>query len=846
MFVLIKRVNREYLLYLIPAIISVIEWYLLYHNDIPSAYPTIPTSVEGRYALSVMNGMAFTGIIYLLIGFPLDILTLYLGVPLTVTSTIWNFVQFEILFLGIFFSARYFLKKYFNASGLLLYLSSTLPSIPAPITWYTVSGVIYFFPGVYALTLALLDYSLDINEKISIRQLILRSAIAATAVTLDFTDPRGIVFGVLTFLFYSLYFLIIKGGKRNVYLKEWIKIFALGVLFFLLLNVDTIIYTEFIKPYIPEVGTSTVYNQLGIALQHVPPFYTLAGTMYWLGPNYYVQQYHADLIFGVLAVATAFLSLLVRRPISIFLSTITLSVVTYNYIGVVTLGYYLAQTPYVGYLVYLYPTYLPSYFYVSPFYLLVSFSFFIIGSYLYKGRYAIVRVTKTIPVFLLLLLPFIEFFYPIATAIQNQQAIRPPSAVVQSIELIAHNDTGIILVLGNSTLASFYLGLPSMLSPPSEGYMNFIWNCLPNAENYARFLAYFGIQYIVILQPSEVSSLDLFTSSPYFKLIYNKSGVLVFENTLYRKFIVQKGVYIAFNFPQVLTKLSHLNSTYVIIPFYYINDLQSVLPYIKGFIGYNLTPNDLIPMLVNNSSYIISASNINLNQYYSNGWVHYSPFWTPDILNTITEGNGVPLNLTLDIPNGEYYVYVLSVGSTLSGESVSGNIRISSGNTLDVSYSGSVYNVSWVFAGKLSLINHEIHITTNNLAIVKIVLVPTSIYTNLFAEAKSILSSREEIIIANNSIIISNGTYSPSVSAISIFSNPWYFFLPFAHVVTVKNYIYRSEYYFGTSEVYITTSYPKIDLGYPSFLPELTLNFIIDIVVLFSAFYLRKYEHRYS
>ena len=573
MNVSIRRFNKEYFLYLIPLITSVIEWYVLNHNDIPPAYPTIPDLVERQLMFSIMNGASFTGIVYLLIGFPLDVLYLYLGVPLTLTSTLWNFFTFEVLFLGVFFSSKYFLKKYFNASGFLLYFTPTLASIPVPITWYTVSGVIYFFPGVYALTLALLDYSLDISEKLTFKQALLRSMIASIAVTLDFTDARGIVFGILTFFIFSLYFLVLKRGKRLLYLKEWAKVFFLGILSFILLNFNTIVYTEFIKPYVPLVGVSTVYNQLGIALQHVQPFYTLSGIMYWLGANYYIFQYHANLILGVISIAIGLIALLFRKPITIFFGIIILAVVAYNYVGVTTLGYYLAQTPYVGYLVYLYPTYLPSYFFVAPFYLLVSFTFFIVGKYLYKGRYVIVRVLKTLPVLFLLLLPFISFYSPIAHSIESNHAIPPPQAVINSINMISRNDSGIVLVLGNYTLASFYSGLPSMLYPAYFGYMNFIWNGLPEAGNVARFLSYFGVQYVVILKPGIIGCFNLFVNNPNFTLIYNNSGVLVFKNDLYQPILTQRGVYIAFNFPEILEQVSKLNSYFVIIPFYYVNNL---------------------------------------------------------------------------------------------------------------------------------------------------------------------------------------------------------------------------------------------------------------------------------
>jgi hypothetical protein len=160
-----------------------------------------------------------------------------------------------------------------------------------------------------------------------------------------------------------------------------------------------------------------------------------------------------------------------------------------------------------------------------------------------------------------------------------------------------------------------------------------------------------------------------------------------------------------------------------------------------------------------------------------------------------------------------------------------------------MSFSNSVYNVSWILAGKLNLVNHEIHVISNRLGIVKIVLVPSSCYNNLFDEALSILKSREEISVVNNSINVEVGNYSPVVYGISVFANPWIEYLPYAHVAEVKNYVYESNCYFGTAEVYISSAYRSINLGYPSLLPELVINFVLDLsIISYLIYYLRKRE----
>jgi len=103
---------------------------------------------------------------------------------------------------------------------------------------------------------------------------------------------------------------------------------------------------------------------------------------------------------------------------------------------------------------------------------------------------------------------------------KSYHAIPPlPNAVIDSINLISRNDSGLVLVLGNSTLASYYFVLPSILYPAYFGYMNFIWNGLPKAGNVARFLSYFGIQYVMILQPTLVKCFNLFVNNSHFTLL---------------------------------------------------------------------------------------------------------------------------------------------------------------------------------------------------------------------------------------------------------------------------------------------------------------------------------------
>jgi len=825
--------KKDLIAYIVVAVVCVAEFLILFHNiafHSPSSLP--PINVQRELTFNIMNGGLWTGIIGTMISFPISLISSYFEGFSSFASVLRLFVNFSVLFLGIFFSSRYYLKKYFNASGALLYLSSTLSAMLVPITWYTNSGVIYYFPGVMAIALMLFDYALDV-DKISLKEALKRGIIAAISATFGFTDTRGIFFTLLAFLLYSLYFMIIK--RRLSYILTWLKIFLFGVVSFIILNINTIIYTKLVAPFIPLVAVSTVYNQWGIALQHVHPFYTLVGVMYWLNPEYYLNAFHPiSIVLGALGTAIAISALLYRKPITIFLGIFVLFVTTYNFVGTTTIGYWIAQTPYVGYLVYFYPTVLPSYLFVAPFYLLFSFALYGVSRKIYGNSHNYLRFFASVLLITLMASSLFIFYLPVAQSFIKETTIYPPKGIKGGINLVAENDSGIVLVLGNLTLASFYDYFPFITSPDFYGYMNFIWNVIINSYNPAKALSYLGVQYVVFLDYNSSLYYKIISNNPYFKLIYNSSNTQIFYNTLYSPYIINKGTYISFNFPQVILDLSKINSSYVIIPFYYVTNLTEILPYVKGFIGYNVNINDLIPMLVNNSSYIISASNIYINQYYTQGWIHQSPFWTPDALDAITSGNpNLPLNLSLNIPNGKYYVYVLPVFTTLSGLiQNSGWIAISSSNKLNVSIDNSVYNVSWVNMGELPIKNHEIHIYISKINIVRIVLVPSNMYPILAKEAESILQERSLISFTKNSTIIKNGSYQPIGYGISVFANPWLVLFAYAHTVRVSNSIYEFNYYFGTANVYITSSYPKINTEQVSDLPYISLNFILGLLIV--------------
>jgi hypothetical protein len=68
--------------------------------------------------------------------------------------------------------------------------------------------------------------------------------------------------------------------------------------------------------------------------------------------------------------------------------------------------------------------------------------------------------------------------------------------------------------------------------------------------------------------------------------------------------------------------------------------------------------------------------------------------------------------------------------------SINSMTRNNSRNSLIIPIVNSVYNVSWVLAGKLNLTIHELQMVSHKLGIVKIVLVLSSIYNEVNDEAQ--------------------------------------------------------------------------------------------------------------
>jgi hypothetical protein len=820
-----------FLPYVIALFVGVVEFYIIYHSDLPPdyGYGPLPKQTEVQIMFNILN-IDVVGLYSYLVHIPLKLAYLLLPISYSEFSSASFFLSFIIAFMSVFVSVRYFLKKYFNASNAMSSLIAILVDIPFQITYYNYGN----YPALYLLTLALFDYGLDFG-KISWREAFWRGLILALATSLGFEDPRSIFYTTITFFAYLSYYLVIK--KKIEYLKGIIKVLLFGVPLLAILDFQIFLAVYLLAPYISSVGISTIYNQLATPLTWYYPFYTLLGTINFTEP----LAYKSNLLYGAILVGMSFIALLKRNKISIFFSVLLLTIVTYDFIGTRTVDYLLANSPYVGYLIYLYVQYIPDYLYSAYFYPLVAFSLYSIYS-------VAIRKNKTIKatiLFLVIILSTVGTIYYQPEASQLSKAYAPIplfNNVRESMDYVS-NATGIVLVLdGGEDYCYYQLYLPYMASPAGFGYMNFIWYSILNSPNPARALSYLGVQYIIINSSSYPEYYHFLEKSSGFRIVYQNNDLSVYENLYFKPYIISRGVYIAFNFPYVITSLSKLNTTYAIVPFYYINNLQQILPYVAGFIGYNVSLNDIIPMLVTNTTYIICPSNNYVNQLvdtngfnsFNVGWIHSDPIWLPDLLNGITEGqNAKPLSMDVKVPDGWYYVYaVVAFYTNYNQYEERGIISISSGNNISKTISSNIYNVSWVYLGKLFVTGHKIvfHNVTN-INLIKLVLVPDSEYNSLKNEAQQILNSRQVIDLSN--FLIKNSSYIPTGYAVAVWGNPWIEFAFFAHEVKVDGkLIAKYQYYFGTAEVYITGNLPVVSLEKPV---NITIPMLVFLVNVFAV-----------
>mgnify|MGYP001770775400 FL=1 len=231
----IERV-KTILPYLIALFIGIVEFYVIYHSDLPPGYgySPLPKQIMAQIIFNVMNVWKI-GLYTYLVNVPLELAYLFLPISYADFSSVSFFMSFIIAFMSVFAAIRYYLKKYFNAGNYVSALMAILVDIPFQITYYNY----WIYPALYLLTLAIYDYGLDFEE-LDWKRATQRGLILAIGTSLGFEDPRGIFYTIITFIAYLIYYIILK-KRKNIYLKNFIKVLATGLLVLLTLDFQIII-----------------------------------------------------------------------------------------------------------------------------------------------------------------------------------------------------------------------------------------------------------------------------------------------------------------------------------------------------------------------------------------------------------------------------------------------------------------------------------------------------------------------------------------------------------------------------------------------------------------------------
>lgn len=833
-----------FLPYLVALIVGVIEFYLLYHADLPPQYGYSPLPKQAEIQkLFDIHMLANVGLYTYLLTIPLELAYLLLPITFRDFSSVSLFLSFIVAFVSVFVAIRYYLKKYFNAGNVISSLIAIVVDIPFQITYYNYG----WYPAIYLLMLAIYDYGLDF-KKLEWREALRNGLVLALGTSLGFQDPRAIFYTTLTFFAYLVYFIITKESKID-YLKNFLKVLIFGILFLVGLDFQMIVAIYLLRQYVSPVAVTTVYSQLTTPVTWYYPIYTLLGTINFWSPLAYKSYY----LLGAISSSFIFLSILKRNRISLFFSTILLIIVAYDFLGTRTIGYALVNSPYVGYSIYLYVQYIPDYVFSAYFYPLLAFTFY---SIYFLGKNLLrYKFTKIYLIFAILVSSLVvtAYYQPAAASMSEFYATVPLSESVKGSIYQVSNASGLVLVLYYGEDYHYYdYYLNNMLSPTGYPGVNIWYTILQQSPNPAKALSYLGVQYVIVDASEYPECYKVLLESPGIVKVYNSDNIYVFENLDFKPYYISRGVYIAFNFPYAILGLSNLSDTYTVIPFYYVNDLQELLPYVKGFIGYNVSVNDIIPMLINNNSYIISADYIYVNElvdtdgynHFNVGWYHSNPYFLPDLMNALTSGpNAKPLTIHVNIPDGVYYVYAVLAFDTYNPYA-SGSITISSGNIINKEISTTVYNITWVYLGELSITEHKIVLDSVSpiLNIVKIVLVPSNEYKTLEKEAEQLLSSRQVIDLSTG--YVHNGTYSPKGYSVIVWANPWFGIGLATHEVKVSgDVVNRYEYYFGVAEIFISNNLPKINVSRNVNILVPTLSFLVNTIAVLSLLITRKYNH---
>ena len=864
-----NRKNKDYIKWIILALVAFIEFLILFWNDIPLG--TSSSIVPLKYLISSNNSLFTDGAIES--NFNL-LLSPILYISQTAEEIASLLITFIVATISISYSIEYFYNKYFpkeldNFEIFLVQLSS---SIPYTLSYYFAGGLFF----TYSFFIALLPFAFTqfdkilsnnyYNTKSLIRNAILLGIISSFLVV----DTRTLLYTILIVIAFSIY-----GVLQKLSLKKFIQvseILSITVVFYLLINIRFIISIILLRnDGIRSIG-DIVPVQLFIAFMSYRFYDAITASANWYG------VYNPDYIYlGLIVFLCAFIPIFEKKvkPIVVFLMIPMFLLIAYATILAPILNYYLAQTSLYPYIVYTDVDYVFNVMY-DPF-LYVLFGIGLLTLQIRIRKIKRVGYILGIILVIIILLTQIVYLYPEANAIHaGNKTIQIPYADKNVSNFIySSNPSGNVLILANFSLNSNqYLYFPNSITEDTgwNGWLLSFPNYLisSNFPHFARAMTYLGVEYIVYNSLNFSKYTVYLSNQKGLENVYNSGTLKVYYNSYFNSTIETKnGYYVAYNVPQTIEYLSELNLTIPIVPFYNIENFSNLEKYSRGVIYPEGGYQTLCSLFANSSnSYTLNLGQMTINEF-PNGWQIAPIIFLGDQINAIYETNPnspFPLSLTTNLPMGEYYVYVEGgVSTTKQFGSASEGFNLSSGNeTVTAMFNETEFApyIGESFAGLLNVTSRVLNITPTVMNasyepyISKITLIPISKVKsikdkiNLYETNKQFINSNNIFNLSNktNEIKLKNQITNKSISVqtscvIVDFTHEKMGLWTYVQPINIKGEIFSSSYYYGTYNLYITKEInPKIVYFNSNGTILIYYNLAIDFLISILYFYIKKKE----
>ena len=393
-----------------------------------------------------------------------------------------------------------------------------------------------------------------------------------------------------------------------------------------------------------------------------------------------------------------------------------------------------------------------------------------------------------------------------------------------------------------------------------------------NSKSLAH-LNYFGIQNLVIVNMFHHYQyiIDKALNSSFLKLVFHQGYIYIFAVKVFKSIISSKGLYLDFNEGLSNYLLNQWNSSLVNLP-YYGQDIP--LDYIRGIIGVNISPVDIMALITNN--YSVNLYNL-VNRYSSNP-SSPGPHWGYDISYYPFGASGIATNgqysrsISFAFPKGNYIPLVNGIFFTPScaGSTHFSKLLISSGSKSEPLNFTSGVGVNYSGWNLGSMISSNGNITITNIGkvyITSIRLIPVSDYSALTKQTQYIASRLSIISAEKNDTGLSH--IVPQFNSGMNSTVPGYPYLDY-HIVpsnannvlmiihpstnifgvgnsllstTNKSY---TSYYIDTTYYYIVlgTDYHFVNPGYVN--PTYTgiINFSTVLIAILGTILVRRLKHK--